>query len=216
MLEDLKNFEVPKTVGETLYEHLKEAIITGQLAAGQRLQEREIARKFNVSATPVREAFRRLSAENFLTINLRREIMVVEIDEKKAKEMFLVFSHLDLLASRLAVEKIREKNIQRLEALTEKLKGFYQEGKIEEYMKMDLHIHRQIWELSGNSFLTQTLLDLSEKYAFYCNNIISQSDDPASYLLVEDHQNLISAILQRDSEKLETILKSHWGKNLFE
>lgn len=199
-----------------MYQHLKDAIITGQIAAGQRLQEREIAKTFNVSATPVREAFRRLSAENFVTINLRKEIMVVEIDEQKGKEMFLVFSNLDLLASQLAGDKITPRDITYLTEQTEKLKTHYKSGKIEAYMKQDLTIHRRIWELSGNSFLYKLLLDLSEKYAFYCNNIITRAANPTSYLLVEDHENLIKAIIQKDTPKIGTILHSHWGKRLFD
>lgn len=71
-----KIFELPRTISETIYRHLKSAIIQGELRPNQMLQEKEITELFSASTTPVREAFQRLSAEKYIIINARRDVMV--------------------------------------------------------------------------------------------------------------------------------------------
>ncbi len=71
-----KTLELPRTISETIYLHLKKAIVSGELRPGQRVQEKDIAALFKVSSTPVREAFFRLAAERYLAINARKEVLV--------------------------------------------------------------------------------------------------------------------------------------------
>ena len=100
--------------------------------------------------------------------------------------------------------------------MTEKLQKYHQENKIKDYMKLDLVIHETIWEACGNEFLSRNLIQLGEKYAFYCNNFISNSENPSSFLLIEDHIRLINAIKEKDGNTLKQILSLHWGKGLIE
>lgn len=210
----MKNNRMPKTFGETLYSYLKEEILTGEIRSGQRLQERIIAEKYKVSVTPVREAFRRLSSEKLLTINARKEVMVEEVNKDKIKELFEVISPLDLVASKKALNNLDQKTIDRLCQMTEKLVGFHKNNKVKEYMKLDLIIHKTIWQASKNNFLSGYLIELGEKYAFFCNNIIANTQNPTLYLLIDDHLKLIKAIKERDYKKMRTILSLHWLKGL--
>ena len=59
---------IPKTLSESVYNNLRIGIINNEFKAGQRIYEKEVAKSFGVSTTPVREAFLRLSAEGFITI----------------------------------------------------------------------------------------------------------------------------------------------------
>lgn len=216
-MDNLKGFEKPKTVGETLYAYLKEAILTGEIKSGSRMSEREIAQKFNVSVTPVREAFRRLSAEKFITINARTEVMVDNVTREKIRELFEIITNLDLFASKKAVKNLSSSELGELESMTKKLHDFHRAKKIKEYMKLDIAIHEKIWNACGNHSLANLLNELGERYAFYCNNFISSSSDPPSFLLIEDHLNIMDVILnQKDEKKLEKILKVHWGKGLID
>lgn len=214
---NLKGFEKPKTVGETLYVYLKDAILTGDIKSGSRISERDIAQKFDVSVTPVREAFRRLAAEKFITINARTEVVVIEVTKEKIRELFEVITSLDLFASGKAIKNLTPRELEELSSMTKKLHGHHKANKIKEYMKLDLSIHEKIWNACGNTFLANLLTELGERYAFYCNNFITSSPDPPSYLLIEDHLNIIDILLdQKDEKKLEKVLTLHWGKGLIE
>jgi len=214
MAPSSKSGQMPKTFGETLYGYLKEEILTGEIRSGQRLQERAIAEKYQVSVTPVREAFRRLSAEKLLTINARREVIVEVVSRQKIHDLYEVISPLDMLACRKALKRLTEQGIRQLVQMTDKLAGYHRQNRIREYMKMDLLIHETIWRASGNQFLSAYLVELGEKYAFFCNNIIAHSQNPVDYLLVEDHLQLVKAIEGRDPRRLKNILSLHWLKGL--
>ncbi len=214
MLDDNKEYELPQTFGETIYRHLKEAIITGKLRSETRLQERDIAKRFKVSATPVREAFRRLSAENYLTINARKEVIVVETSFEKIREIYLVLTTLDVLACERAIANLTGDQLQALEQMTEQLERYHREDSVEAYMKLDLKIHEKIWQTCGNEFLFQLLVDLGEKYAFYCNNVIASSDNPRSYLQIQDHVDMIRALRNGDGASLVSLVRAHWGRDV--
>jgi DNA-binding GntR family transcriptional regulator len=212
----MKENLMPKTFGETLYGYLKEAILTGEVKSGQRLQERVIAKEYSVSVTPVREAFRRLSAEKLLMINARKEVMVEDVTNLKIKELFEVISPLDLIACKKAVHNLDNNKISSLRDMTLELKSYHDKKMIREYMKLDLIIHETIWKECDNKFLSTYLIELGEKYAFFCNNIIAKAENPSSYLLIDDHLFLLEAIENKNLKAMESILSLHWGKGLIE
>ena len=91
------SFTIPKTLGQSIYSHLKDAILNNHLKANQKINEKEIAQSFGTSTTPVREAVMRLGAEGFVITDSHRETIVKEISLEELKEILLVMGHLDSL-----------------------------------------------------------------------------------------------------------------------
>lgn len=202
----------PKTISETVYAFLKKAIIEGDLKPNQRIHEKEVAQLFNVSTTPTREAFQRLSAEKYLTINARKEVSVASVGQKEIKELFEVVRVLDAFATKKAIKNFSEKDIEDLKRMTNELESLSQEDKIGRYVKQNLKIHFFIWKRSGNKFLYQSLVDLGEKFSFYSNQLFAIIDNP-SFLLrsLKEHLEIMDAIEKKDAERVEKILLVHWG-----
>ena len=210
-------FEAPATISETIYKYLKEAIISGEIKPEQRIQEKEIAGLFNISTTPVREAFRRLSAEKFLTIDARREVIVTPTSMGEIRELFEVVTILDLFATKKALNNLSPEMVGQLKQMTQELGETYQQKQILPYVKKNLEIHFKIWEHCRNKFLQQTLIDYGEKFAFYSNQFFLLLPDPDAYFekSYNDHLRLIRAIENKDETQVENILVSHWGKGFF-
>lgn len=207
-----KPFEAPETISEAIYKYLKKAIIEGVLKANQRIQEKEIAQLFGVSTTPAREAFQRLSAEKYLTIDARKEVHVVSATAKEIKEVFEVVRILDACATRKAVKKLSDGDIKDLREMTEALGELFKEQKIGPYVKQNLKIHFRIWQECGNSFLYQTLVNLGEKFTFYGNQIFAIIDSPSFFKSsFRDHAELMKALEKRDAERAEQVISTHWG-----
>ena len=207
-----KTFEVPETISEAIYRYLKKAIIEGDLKPNQRIQEKEIARLFNVSTTPAREAFQRLSAEKYLAINARKEVNVVSATVKEIKEVFEVVRILDACATRKAVTNLSDDDIRDLKEMTRVLANLFKQKKIGPYVKQNLKIHFRIWKECGNSFLYESLVSLGEKFTFYGNQLFAIIDSPTFFKSsFGDHAKLMKAIETRDSDKAEKIISTHWG-----
>jgi DNA-binding GntR family transcriptional regulator len=211
-MKKTKPFEAPETISEAIYKYLKKAIIEGVLKPNQRVQEKEVAQLFGVSTTPAREAFQRLSAEKYLTIDARKEVHVVSATAKEIKEVFEVVRILDACATRKAVKKLSDEDIKDLREMTEALGELFKQQKIGPYVKQNLKIHFRIWEKCGNSFLYQTLVNLGEKFTFYSNQIFAIIDNPSFFKSsFGDHAELMKALEKRDAERAEQIISTHWG-----
>src|SRR5512137_196801 len=142
-------FQPPATLSETIYQSLKKAIIAGDIRPDHRRQEKEVAALFNASATPVREAFFRLSAEKYLVINARREVLVNHTTLEDVRELYAIVRALDKLAVRTVVAAISEDDIRALKDMTAELSRHYEARDAQLYLDTNLKIHDKIWQACG-------------------------------------------------------------------
>jgi DNA-binding GntR family transcriptional regulator len=116
-----KMIKQPLTITETIFQFIKKSIINGEFKPNQRLHEKEIAELFNVSTTPTREAFQRLSAEKYLILNARKEVIVAGLSPEGIKELYEVIRVLDVFSTKKALEIITDKDISELKKMTDRL-----------------------------------------------------------------------------------------------
>lgn len=207
-----RRLETPATISETVFRYLKRAILEGDLKPGQRIQEKEIARFFNVSTTPTREAFQRLAAEDYLTIDARKEVIIASASVEKIKEVFEVVRALDILATTKALDNLSSKDIKDLEKMNGELEGLFKQKNLTSYIKQNMKVHYRIWKACGNQFLFKLLTDLGDKFFFYSNQIYAKIDNPSFFMKsIKEHVDLVKAIEKRDLERIEKIILSHWG-----
>jgi DNA-binding GntR family transcriptional regulator len=207
-----KKLETPVTFSEIVFRHLKKAIIEGELKPGQRVQEKEIARLFNVSTTPTREAFQRLAAEDYLTINARKEVSVASLSVERIKEVFEVVRTLDILATTKAMDYLAAKDIEDLKKMNTELEDFFNQKNLASYIKQNMKVHYRIWKNCGNQFLFKTLADLGDKFFFYSSQIYAKIEDPAFFRKsIKEHVDIVNAIETRDVAGLKKLILSHWG-----
>ena len=90
---------------------IRELIITCELTTGEQLRQRDLAQRFQVSQTPVREALRRLESEGLVIGDNHRGFMVVEADEGSTEENFQIRAALESLGASLAADKIDEAGV---------------------------------------------------------------------------------------------------------
>jgi DNA-binding GntR family transcriptional regulator len=214
---NLKSITLPVTISKTIYNYLKKSIIEGEYGPNQRILEKEIAEDFQVSTTPVREAFQRLSAEQYLVINARKEVVVAAVTLNEILELFEVVQVLDAFASANAVPNLTEKDFKDLQKLTDKLDVSVAKKEITSFVTTNIEIHKRIWRSCGNIFLYQSLLDLADRTIFFGNQMFFLNNgqlDKNKYLNKSygDHQKLMRALHEKDIGGLESLCLSHWGR----
>ena len=208
-----KSYEIPATISETIYRHLKGAVVDGTLKPDEKITERKIAQVFNVSPTPVREAFRRLAAEGLLTINARREVTVISATLNEIREIFEVLRINDVQATKKAIKNLSEKDISEIKIMTGKMKVFYEKRDFPSYYGVNLKVHDVIWRSCGNKYLYQTLSNLSQKLFIHKNLVFELTQDPQFFAQsYQDHLELLKALEQRRVKAVHKILNSHWAK----
>lgn len=207
----LAEIKVPPTIRETIYQHIKEAIIKGELEPGQRITERDIAKIFNVSSGPVREAFQKLSAEKFITINARKEVHVAYSTVEEIKELVEFVITLDSIAVKRALKRMDDEDIDDLKEMTKKLGDLCKERDTLSFSELNMQIHEKIWALSGNSYLCQALSIHYEKLIILVNYFIFSRKPQVLPMSHKTHIDLLEVLEERDSKKVNKVVTQHWN-----
>lgn len=198
-----------RTLSDKTTTALREAIVNGSIAAGEKLNEPRLAEQFNVSRGPLRDAIRRLVAMRLVTHVPHQGASVVTLDAKSIIELYEVREALEGKAAALAAQNMSDDEISKLRELLDIHRQHY-EANDGEYMQEggDFDFHYLIIKGSGNEMLTNQLLNelyhLIRMFRFQTSRFKSRSNRA----LIE-HEQLIYAIEQHDSEMAEMVMRRH-------
>jgi DNA-binding GntR family transcriptional regulator len=134
---------------------IRELIQSGELAPGSVLRQRDLAKRFGVSPTPVREALRKLESEGFITSELHRGAVVVRSENSRLFENFLIRANLESLAAGLAAQKVTPDDLDDLMKIFEELKQLDQDDK--RRAALNRRFHFRIYEAARSPTLLALL-----------------------------------------------------------
>ncbi|MGH3233074.1 MAG: GntR family transcriptional regulator [Streptosporangiaceae bacterium] len=146
--------EVPGYVSKTdlVAALIRELIITGELDPGEQLRQRDLAQRFGVSQTPVREAMRRLESEGLLICGTHRGFTVVAPDAGRIEENFQIRAALESLGASLAARKIDRRGLDRLRELNDQMRALADDDD-PGYAELDREFHFTVYEYAGSPLL---------------------------------------------------------------
>jgi DNA-binding GntR family transcriptional regulator len=130
---------------------IRQLIITGELGAGEQLRQRDLAQRFHVSQTPVREALRRLESEGLVLGDTHRGFTVVEPDDGPVEENFQIRAALESLGASLAAHKIRAEGLRRLQGLNDRMRALHDGDP--RYAGLNHEFHFTVYEYAGSPLL---------------------------------------------------------------
>jgi DNA-binding GntR family transcriptional regulator len=130
---------------------VRELVITGELAAGEQLRQRDLAQRFGVSQTPVREAMRRLESEGLLVCDTHRGFTVVAPDEGRLEENFRIRAALESLGASLAARRIDASGLARLRGLNDQMRALADDDPA--YSELNREFHFTVYEYSHSPLL---------------------------------------------------------------
>lgn len=148
----------PATAADLVYEHILEGLYRGQYAPGQRLIEADISERCGVSRGPIREAFRRLSAEGLLVHALNRGAYVRSLTVEEAQDTLVVVEALLRTTARLAAERIDEgDNRRKYEQSARAFLNYQQSGDLRAYIEARANLTAIMLDIAGNAELTRVV-----------------------------------------------------------
>lgn len=185
-----------------------EAIEAGVFKPGDRLVESELAERFGVSRTPVREALQRLETQSMLTRD-GRSLIVASLDHTQLAELYVVRAELEGLAARLAARHASEEEIRVLAGMVAddmRLQG----GDPRALARANKRFHRQIHLASHNRFLIQQLDLVQRSMALMATT--SFAAEGRDEVALAEHGAIVAAIGARDGDAADQALKTHISK----
>jgi DNA-binding GntR family transcriptional regulator len=130
---------------------IRELVITGELAPGEQLRQRDLAQRFGVSQTPVREAMRRLESEGLLVCGTHRGFTVVAPDVGRVEENFQIRAALESLGASLAARKIDPAGLRRLRELNDRMRALADDDP--RYAGLNREFHFTVYEYAHSPLL---------------------------------------------------------------
>ncbi len=206
-----KNFKVNVNeylpLRDVVFNTLRQAIITGEFAPGERLMEISLANRLGVSRTPVREAIRKLELEGLVIMIPRKGAQVARITEKNLRDVIEIRTVLEEFAAALACERIDQEGIQNLKDAHEQFILSIEEGDVLDIVEKDEHFHDIIFHSTCNERLISIINNLREQFYRYRMEYIK--DTRQRSIIVKDHKELLDAISSRDSVKAKKLMRIH-------
>lgn len=195
------------TLAVAVADRLRSLIEAGTLSPGERLNERALCERFQVSRTPLREAFRILASEGLIDLQPKRGARVVDPSESDITDVFDILAVVEGLSGRLAAEKGSAAAHDALEAVHRRMVAAFEAGDMVRYSLESKATHVAINEAAGNAQLTDMYqrLNAQVQKLRYQSNL---EDDNWAHS-VADHEGFVRAILARNGELAERLLREH-------
>ncbi|MFT6168828.1 MAG: DNA-binding GntR family transcriptional regulator [Celeribacter sp.] len=189
------------------YGLILEAIDTGVYRPGDRLVESELAERFGVSRTPIREALQRLETQSMLTRD-GRSLIVASLDHNQMADLYVVRTELEGLAARLAARHATPEEIRVLRDMVDEDRVLIDDP--EALSKANRRFHKQIHLASHNRYLVKQLDLVHRSMALLATT--SLAVEGRGVEAIDEHDKIVSAIEAGDGSAAHSALSNHISK----
>ncbi len=198
----------PKRAGLTvndLYEQLKQMAVLYTIRPGERVNELELAERFNVSRTPLREALNRLVAESLLSFVPNRGFFVRGLERQDVFDLYELRRSIESAAVMLAVKRADFKEIRALRRFWKDVLRVKVKVPAEELVAKDEEFHIRLVALSGNNEMVRALYGINARIHFVRWVDLEQRGHDA----FAEHLDLLDALEARDAARCRALVETH-------
>lgn len=200
---------LPTTRSEAVASELRRMIQSGALRPGERLRQAEIAARFGVSTTPVREAFTALAQEGLVRQDAHRGVVVFEPSLEELTETFEIREALEPLATTLAADQLSELDLGALQKIVAEMRT----AKPQRYFELNRAFHRRIYAAAKRDRLFEIVEQLREVAASYIAITVRQYDPSYREQVHAEHEALLAALVERDGDRAGRLVREHLRHN---
>jgi DNA-binding GntR family transcriptional regulator len=197
---------------ETAYAVLREAIVTNALKPGTRLRADDLAKKLGVSKTPVREALRKLQAEDLITVERGNALTVKSISEEQLIEIYYTREALEGMAARLAAENAGPIELAKLRAIQEDMKAPGSTGNVRQLRHLTGEFQLAVFRAARNDTIYRLLEHLQEKIRQFGGSTLTRQGRAKEVIAYA--KALVAAIEKRDGDAGEKIARANRRRTL--
>jgi DNA-binding GntR family transcriptional regulator len=196
-----------RSLARQVEERIRQMILAGKLACGERISEEGLARAFDVSRTPIREALHALEQGGLVRIRPRSSAHVNRITAGEARQVAAVRAQLETLAARELAARRTDADLSELARLADRCEAALGAGDLAGAFEADSRFHLEIAARSGNRFLFESLQRLD---AFVMLYRLTFCRTPARIAgNVKRHRRILDALRRQDAKAAVTAVAQH-------
>ncbi|UCF84776.1 MAG: GntR family transcriptional regulator [Desulfobacteraceae bacterium] len=206
-LDPLESLPLRRSLGQHIFSYLKEAIIKGDIAPGNRLVENRLAKLLGISRTPVREAFHKLEREGFIKLTLQGGYAVTGLTREEIEDIFGIRSLLESYAARLAAIRHEGDDLLPLKEKIEEFRECLDRHQLRDLTKINTEFHDILYTLSKRPKLIEMINNLRDQ--IYRFRRIILSEEKYAEISHKTHRKLFTALKKRDADRVENLMREH-------
>jgi DNA-binding GntR family transcriptional regulator len=192
---------------ERVYRRLREMILDGELPPQTRLVEIQLAEQFEVSRTPVREALKRLAAEQLVLSDSVRGLIVHAPEPHEIEDVYRVRDALDALAVRLAAVRITADEVQHLRLVLGSMSEAIDKQRTDLIVNANIAFHDVIYRAAGSATLWRLARELSDFVRRFSSGAFSSPERSSAVL--REHQAILNALERHDQDAAAAASSRH-------
>jgi DNA-binding GntR family transcriptional regulator len=196
------------TLAVSLYNEIISDIHSGKIVPGARLEEIELASRYNVSRTPVREALRNLAVTGVVEIRPRRGAIVVDLSKAHLRDILEVVADLEAMAARYAALRMNADARQALRTVHESMGAIVKADDVHEFDRLNVTFHKLVHQGSQNLVLREQIENMRLRTIPYTRMEFISSHDRAAASFSE-HDTIVRAIVRGDAEMAFHAMRAH-------
>ncbi|MDA7430611.1 GntR family transcriptional regulator [Primorskyibacter aestuariivivens] len=196
-----------KDRSERIMQDLQQRIISGDLRPGERLDEVSLAKKYDVSRTPIREALLQLSSVGLIELKPRKGAFVSRLSIKTLMEMFELMAELEGLCARLAARRASAKELEELQALHNESREAVEEQDLDSYYGYNERWHEAIYTAARNDFVKEQTIQLRNRLAPYRRAQLGSGRRIEGSF--DEHEKILDALKAGDDLGVEVLMREH-------
>jgi DNA-binding GntR family transcriptional regulator len=200
---------LPRTRAEAVAGELRRLILGGEYSPGARLRQAEVAQRFGVSTTPVREAFTSLAREGLVRQDAHRGVVVFAPSLEELREIYEIRGVLEPLATEVATRQLSEEDLQALEEVV----GQMRTAEPAVYHGLNREFHNRIYAAAGRPRLYDTIATLREASASYLALTLRYDDDSYRAQVQSEHEQIVEALQARAPKQAARRVRDHLHHN---
>jgi DNA-binding GntR family transcriptional regulator len=192
-----------RSLASAAQEEIEKLILSGELAAGAKIGEAEMALRLGISRGPIREAFRGLEEVGLVRFEKNRGVFVREIDLAQADQNYVVRGALEALAARILAGKISDDEVRELRAVIPRMEKAVARDAEAEYAALNLGLHRRIFEMAGNTKLMEIYDRITKELMLFRRRSL------APHPTLDEHRDIVEKIAAHDSAGASQAMLNH-------
>jgi DNA-binding GntR family transcriptional regulator len=197
----------PRTLAGAAFIGIRDAVLSGELAPGSKINQNGFAEKLGVSLVPIREALQRLEAEGLVRIVPHRGAFVSSISRGEMEDLYDVREVLEGMATKHAVLKLRDEDLVQLNSLVSCMERETERSNVAGLLRLNYDFHFRIYQGSGRRFLCHLISGLWEKSALYRAAYVNLPGRSGQAL--REHKAILRTLQNREIRKAVSAIRNN-------
>ena len=207
----VQSLQFSQPLYQQIYDIIKRSILAGELKPGEKVNVSQLAEKYNISRTPLREALRQLQIEGLL-VQDHLGLSVVKLEESDFNDLYECRLMLEPTITGLILKTITDKELEEIKIILVDAERAFEEGNHLQLLELNAQFHDRLLEASPNKRALHLLQQVRSFLLLYRANILKNNEHNREIL--KEHRQILNALIARDEESVIRNVKIHLWNDL--